>query len=707
MRLPNLCAALSVIYILRGKNIGFWHTLLGWLGFATLLQMARALLAMRASDKRVLANRRAAAAVRDANRTAVAAAAATPLSAPQLAVLEQLQDPAAGTTERVVAALRSGAIRSEDAVTALRHASAAASIGEGDVAKRAYLGGTLTPDGLNAVTALVDGAVDAARAMDEQRAAASAPSSLGVLHGVPVTIKECGSIKGHRSTIGIAKRCAAPPADEDCVLVQVLRAAGAVPFAQTNIPQTMLSFECSNPVFGVTRNPHNGALTPGGSSGGEACLLGARASLMGIGTDIGGSCRIPAHFCGVAGLKPTKGRLSGAGFVSSIPGQVAVAGTPGPMARDVAGLELMMCALCGTTATDGEQGDGTPLMSVLDPTVPPLGWDAAGVLQRGLKGLGRKLRVGVMRTDGFIAPTPACLAALETAAAALRGAGHEVEDFDEFAKLPESASDPATAGACDAIGPRGMELFFALIAADEGATVTGSGSSAAEDGRPHPRAPPALGLTDEDVDPSLAETVKLATIPKALRTMLAALVRALGWRRMGMLLGATGKCAPERLWALAGRVQALKARVASLVKERRFDVLLTPGSTLPACRTGDAGKNATSCNYTALFNLLDFPAGVLPVQCATAEQCGSEALDAWTKDERAAVGGLGVGSDSGGIAGADLWARKAASAAANAAGMPIGVQLVALPWHEEMCLLAMKEVERLVGFDAAAIKVAQ
>jgi fatty acid amide hydrolase len=89
------------------------------------------------------------------------------------------------------------------------------------------------------------------------------------------------------------------------VIIKVLKAQGALVFARTNIPQTMLSYECSNPVFGQTRNPYCLERGPGGSSGGEGSLIGSRASILGIGGDVGGSLRIPAAFSGCCGFKPT------------------------------------------------------------------------------------------------------------------------------------------------------------------------------------------------------------------------------------------------------------------------------------------------------------------------------------------------------------------------------------------------------------------
>ena len=97
-------------------------------------------------------------------------------------------------------------------------------------------------------------------------------------------------------------------------IFQVLKKQGAVPFVRTNVPQTMLSYECSNPLYGLTVNPHDPTRIPGGSSGGEAALVGGGGSILGMGTDIGGSVRIPAHMCGCCSIKPTGGRIRSTDF---------------------------------------------------------------------------------------------------------------------------------------------------------------------------------------------------------------------------------------------------------------------------------------------------------------------------------------------------------------------------------------------------------
>ncbi|XP_077863325.1 fatty-acid amide hydrolase 1-like [Saccoglossus kowalevskii] len=149
----------------------------------------------------------------------------------------------------------------------------------------------------------------------------------GLLYGIPVSIKENINIKGYTSTLGLSKNIG-KPANNDSALVQALKQQGAVPFVRTNVPQLLLSFVCSNPIYGETVNPVNPDKVPGGSSGGEAALVKMNGTPLGFGTDILGSARIPAHMSGVCGFKPTQ-----------------LSGCPGLFSKDIDSIALGMRAL--------------------------------------------------------------------------------------------------------------------------------------------------------------------------------------------------------------------------------------------------------------------------------------------------------------------------------------------------------------------------
>uniref|UniRef100_A0A8D0W3B4 Fatty-acid amide hydrolase 1 n=1 Tax=Sus scrofa TaxID=9823 RepID=A0A8D0W3B4_PIG len=248
----------------------------------------------------------------------------------------------------------------------------------------------------------------------------------GLLYGVPVSLKECFSCKGHDSTLGLSRN-QGTPAECDCVVVQVLKLQGAVPFVHTNVPQSMFSYDCSNPLFGQTTNPWMSSKSPGGSSGGEGALIAAGGSPLGLGTDIGGSIRFPSAFCGICGIKPTGNRISKSGLKGSVYGQVAVQLSVGPMARDVESLALCLRALLCED------------MFRLDPTVPPLPFNEE------VYASSRPLRVGYYETDNYTMPTPAMRRALLETKRSLEAAGHTLIPFLP-ANIPHALEALSTGG---------------------------------------------------------------------------------------------------------------------------------------------------------------------------------------------------------------------------------------------------------------------
>ena len=166
---------------------------------------------------------------------------------------------------------------------------------------------------LNAVVeVLAETARGAARETDLRHAAGALR---GPFDGVPFSIKDSMEVAGTVCTAGTLGYRNAPPSARDATLVHRLRAAGAIPIARTNLPDLLFAFESDNLIRGRTNNPYDVTRTPGGSSGGEAALIAAGGSPLGLGSDCAGSVRLPAHFCGIAALKPTSGRLARTGHV--------------------------------------------------------------------------------------------------------------------------------------------------------------------------------------------------------------------------------------------------------------------------------------------------------------------------------------------------------------------------------------------------------
>jgi Asp-tRNA(Asn)/Glu-tRNA(Gln) amidotransferase A subunit family amidase len=193
-------------------------------------------------------------------------------------------------------------------------------------------------------------AVRAEEALHEARAL-DRGDAIGMLYGVPVTIKDSFDIAGMPTRVGCPSRPTIPAAADSTVVAR-LRRQGAIVIGRTNTPEMLNSYDTDNPITGRTRNPWDQSRTPGGSSGGEAAAIAAYCSPGGIGSDGGGSIRIPAHFCGIAGFKPTPGRLPGTGHTPYLGNPAGLLTAVGPMARNAKDLRLLFSALAGYDAQD-------------------------------------------------------------------------------------------------------------------------------------------------------------------------------------------------------------------------------------------------------------------------------------------------------------------------------------------------------------------
>ncbi|TQI93791.1 amidase [Amycolatopsis cihanbeyliensis] len=203
-----------------------------------------------------------------------------------------------------------------------------------------------------------EGARSAAAAADETLAQGQG-HRVGPLHGVPMTLKDAHDIAGMRTTVGTTVLDRVP--HEDGAVAARLRAAGAILIGHSNVPPWLADYETTNPIFGRTANPWDPARTPGGSSGGAAAALAAGMTPLDIGSDLAGSARLPASFCGVYGLKTTEHRVPLTGFLrepEGIPRTVRIASCIGPLARDLDDLRLALDLISGP---DGRDSDVPPV----------------------------------------------------------------------------------------------------------------------------------------------------------------------------------------------------------------------------------------------------------------------------------------------------------------------------------------------------------
>lgn len=261
---------------------------------------------------------------------------------------------------------------------------------------------------------------------------------IGPLHGVVTTLKDQFNVRGYDTTLGYVGRAFAP-AEDDATVVKMLKVLGAVIVAKTNLPQSIMWCETENPLWGLTTNPYNHDYTPGGSTGGEAVLIASGASMLGMGTDIGGSIRIPSHMMGIYGFKPSvciivhcssliplglvvtddkcdlqSSRLPYNGVPVSTEGQEHVPSSVGPMARSLDMIHLSMKSLIDSKPWD------------LDARCVPIPWRET--VYRDVTS--RPLVIGVLADDGVARPHPPISRVLQDAVKALRAAGHEIVEWN-------------------------------------------------------------------------------------------------------------------------------------------------------------------------------------------------------------------------------------------------------------------------------------
>lgn len=233
----------------------------------------------------------------------------------------------------------------------------------------------LNPE-LNAIVTLAPDVMERAR---QAEAAVMRGDGLGPLHGVPITVKDTIETAGVRTTSGSKVRMDYVPR-EDAPAVARLKAAGAVILGKTNAAEMAMDYTADNPVFGRTNHPLHRDLTPGGSSGGEAVAIATGMSPGGLGSDLAGSVRIPAHFCGICGLKPTTGCVPGEGQFPPSTGPYSLGAVIGPMARTIGDLRILLQALSEDLSAQQHDLRGVRVAWYMDDGVAPVTGETAGAV---------------------------------------------------------------------------------------------------------------------------------------------------------------------------------------------------------------------------------------------------------------------------------------------------------------------------------------
>jgi fatty acid amide hydrolase len=403
---------------------------------------------------------------------------------------------------------------------------------------------------------------------DAADAAIGRGDEVGLLHGVPVTVKESLGLTGTPSTFGLPGLRSRPVESDDPYIAR-LRGAGAIVIGKTNVAQLLIAYESVNPVHGRTRNPWRLDRTPGGSSGGEAAIIAAGGSALGLGSDILGSVRIPAAFTGIAAFKPTAGRTPDRQRGSIPLGQQAIVSQIGPLATTVADLTLALRVITGTVTPDG------------DPVPPQPAPDASA-----LPGLG----VAVWTSspaggDSLVTAAPAVARAADEAAAALHAAATRAREW-----TPPDVPDA-------------LATIFGIMGADQGrglARTVGRDPIAAEI-RTFYR-----GISSGRVAGGLARTA----------------LRRLGQHSALPTVAHAGRHHADDYWRLVDTALQYRRRVHAELDAAGVDLIVAPVHAAPALPHGTGVYSGPGGLFAMWVNLLGYPAGVVPV---TTVQPGEDA----------------------------------------------------------------------------------
>jgi Asp-tRNA(Asn)/Glu-tRNA(Gln) amidotransferase A subunit family amidase len=379
----------------------------------------------------------------------------------------------------------------------------------------------------------------------------------GPLAGIPISLKDSIVVGGFDTTVGYSCNVG-NKGPEDGTMVRLLKDAGAVPFVKTNLPVTLLSFESTNDVWGRCTNPHNNKYSPGGSTGGESALLAAGGGRIGIGSDVAGSVRVPAHFSGIYSLRCSTGRWPKNGMVTSMPGQEGIPSVFSPMSRTLEDLSYFTKSLISMQPWK------------YDHSVHPIPWREDTAKEFMEK---KKFKVGVLRTDGVVDPSPACARAIEEVASALRKEGHEIVDVE-----PPAPYEALYIGS-QLLNSDGCKTFKSFF------------------------------RTGEWEDPGARQMSWLMSLPSPFKWLYYAWVKYVRRDEVwaGLIRDWKEKSSYEQ-WKLVTKRETYKARWHDWwEQDARVDFLITPPNATPAVPHDGMHDAVSSCGYTFLFNLVRSP----------------------------------------------------------------------------------------------------
>uniref|UniRef100_A0A915PZZ0 Amidase domain-containing protein n=1 Tax=Setaria digitata TaxID=48799 RepID=A0A915PZZ0_9BILA len=473
---------------------------------------------------------------------------------------------------------------------------------------------------INCIINFLDEAFEQAKQLDAQWNEVSGKPSL---FGMPFSVKGNFNMRGYDCTIGLAKFLQ-KPMKNDCTLVTFLRSQGAIPFVLTTVPQGLLSFACCSSLYGTTSNPHLHSRTPGGSSGGECALIVAGGSAFGIGSDLAGSLRIPASFCGLTTLKPSEGRLKVKYALNGISGKNRFSLSYGFFTKTV-DEQIYLLSLLLKSAEYHEMVPYQPLL--------PLDEEKLTVANKS------HLRIGYFTEDGFMKPVPACSRVVVETVEKLKTIGHEMVLF--HLPEPEKAASLFYRG----LMPYGRNYFLQLY-------------------------------SNEVIPPALRTFVFLLKLPFFVCRIISYVLSFIS-KPLSIISGSYITSLAE-LQITQKMIEEYIEKITEEWKALELDALICPAFPgVPAVPHDYPSRLGTCAFATGLFNMLDFPAGIVPTGKVS------------SKDDKL------LADEASWPTGNDLALKILRNAARNSAGLPVAVQIVTLPLREEQCLSVMKEVEKV------------
>lgn len=389
--------------------------------------------------------------------------------------------------------------------------------------------------------------------------------TLGPLFGVPISVKDNIKLKGLDATFGLANLCFKSH-HENATVVEMLMLKGAIPFVKSNGPQMMMSIETYNNIWGRAKNPWNVSRTTGGSSGGEAGLIASRCSPGGIGSDIAGSVRIPALFCGIYGIKPTVERVSTVGLVypneEGKNGNNIIKTVIGPLGKCVDDIREVFKAMVSE-----EQG-------CLDPTVSRQRWN-----DKWEKEALKPLRVGFIDNDDFLETCNSNKRAVKEACEALKKRGHTIVPLAGFMP-PLSESQGIYTGVFSSEGK--LRSFI-------------------------------HALKGEPMIEAYKGWARVAGLSKSVRKVLAFILWLIGEKRASHLMIHSGEKSANELFQYVKEIHVMKDRLLKLWKTYELDAIITPGLALPALKHDEGVSLYVNGCYANFWNIVNFPTGAMPI----------------------------------------------------------------------------------------------